>query len=317
MVERKVSDKEFTQDAPTTDDLRTRGSRLYDEAAKLDEVVAPEQMTTLATKLDEATKGYDALQHPKMERALTVIKSKIDEGKPVSMEEINTMRQQLGFAMEDINNRSQTMFAKKAQSALDKFVEGLGSEAGAKYGQARATWARLRKTEVLDEAIKKGERAASGAENGIRQEFRAILNNKKKRKQFNAEELKAIEDVAQGKFGRNVLRFLGKFGLDKNHALLGYAGIGGGAAAGGPLGAIFAPLVGTASQRAATKSTANAADLARAMAAKGAVPGTQEMGRRPSLLPATVPLGLQATGLNPEQFAPLLPSPHPLLPAAN
>ena len=140
---------------------------------------------------------------------------------------------------------------------------------------ARNIWARMKKSELIDTALEKASRQASGLENGIRIQFRQILNNPRLRRSFNADEIKLLDDVVKGDFSTNTLRRLGKLspgtGAQSNvlNAMMGTGlGAGVGGTLGGPVGAaIGAGAVqglGYGAQRGAEALTTRNARLAQA-----------------------------------------------------
>lgn len=129
---------------------------------------------------------------------------------------------------------------------------------------ARKLWGQLRRTELVDEAVAKAQNQGSGFENGLRTQFRSILNSPQKRKGFSPDEISAFEDVVQGTAKGNLLKKAGKLGIGQNAQSNGLASIVGF----GTLGPI-APIIGTMAQRSSEKSTQKAADFARALTASG------------------------------------------------
>jgi len=126
-------------------------------------------------------------------------------------------------------------------------------------------WRAAKKSEVLEEAMNKARNQASGFENGIRTQFRSILNNKRARKGFTPSEISAMQKVVRGGKAENIFKALGKFGLtdgQTSQMLMGSVGIGLGASVGGATGAIAVPLAGQVSKRLAQRMTSNNAKFA-------------------------------------------------------
>ena len=301
--------REFIKDAPTAKDIKAEGAALYQQARDANIAIAPDAYNSFLMKLDKSMKGMDSMLHPRMARVVELAKSRA--GKAIDLEELDTLRKQMGSATESLDNPSQTRLAKKAQSDLDDFIEDVGGKGGAKYGQAREAWGRMRRTELVEEAIEKASQNASGVENGLRVQFRQLLNNKKKMRGFSKAEKEAIKNVSEGKFTRNTLRRIGRLSPgsgQQGSMLLSTLGGAGGYAAGGIGGAMAVPAAGYVAQKLAEKGTRGAADLARAKVATGT--GIPDVSSSPNLLAPASPLLLQAAGLN----QPLIPSANPLLP---
>ena len=156
--------------------------------------------------------------------------------------------------------------------------------------EARQTWAQMRKTEVIERAIAKGKKAKAGVEAGLRAEFaklyRAHIDGNKKMRGFSADEIKAIEAVADGNMSANVLARIGSLsggtGSQRNMLnLMAGGGLGygagtmiGGPLIGGPLGAGAVAGGANLAQRLAQRGTQQRADMARAVTARRRDPRT-------------------------------------------
>ena len=157
---------------------------------------------------------------------------------------------------------------------LDDFVENSAGELGGVLKEGRALWARMRKAEIIEDAIERATSRAAGTEAGLRNEFSKLFRNKKMMRTFNTEEKAAIEAVFKGTAGRNALRILGGLSIGEGQrrnvlsALVG-GGVGMGLAGlGGGMAGLAGPaIVGGISQKLAEKATMRQAQLARAVAA--------------------------------------------------
>ena len=77
------------------------------------------------------------------------------------------------------------------------------------FMQGKALWARANKVGLIEDAIETARNQASGFENGLRVQFRRILNNPKMKSRFNEAELQAIQDVARGTGAANLAKLIG------------------------------------------------------------------------------------------------------------
>lgn len=141
------------------------------------------------------------------------------------------------------------------------------------------TWARARRVGLVEEAIYKARNQASGVENGLRTQFRALLQNPKTRNLFTAAEREAIEKVANGTGLSNLSRLLGTFGFDLGS---GRNAIGGalGLLAGGPVGAI----IGTGARKVSENMAVNAGRRAANVVATPNIPTAAQRLPSPMLL---------------------------------
>lgn len=183
-----------------------------------------------------------------------------------------TDKEMLGLLVQNIDE-----FADKISDSMVVGTPAARKAAQGKLTEARDLWKRARKSEMIDEAFFQAENQASGFENGLRTQFRALLKPRK-RKFFNADEIKAMQQVVQGGVTENTLKILGKlgFGVDgASNALGGSIGIGVGGMLGGPVGAMAAAAGATAARKGAEVATKNNAEFVRALVRAGKISQAQ------------------------------------------
>ena len=173
------------------------------KSGRVNDVLSPDTVAVL----DELTKVGDEL-------AAT--------GRGVTLGEMHDLRQIANELYSSPKPRDRVL-GPKVVEALDDFLDSLtANDIGGGIDPSRAvntlqdaigTWHVAKKAQTIEEAIYKAQNAASGFENGLRSQFRAILNNQKVRKGFSPDEIAMIEEVANGSVGANLLRLLGKFGF--------------------------------------------------------------------------------------------------------
>ena len=281
--------KEFVKLAPNTEALRRMGSEAFKKAEQAGVIIKPEAMRGQVDDIAgwAAREGIDPTLHPGATAALKRLVDVADE--PLSLDRVQTLRRILGSAAKS-QSPDERRIAYGMIERLDDFVGDLtpdkieaGNLASAAEDlvNARNLWARMKKSELLDTAFEKASRQASGFENGIRIQFRQILNNPRLHRSFSKDELKLLDDVVKGDFTTNTLRRLGKLsggtGAQSNmmNAMMGTGmGAGVGATMGGPVGAALGAGavqgIGYGSQRAAEALTTRNARLAQALMASGA-----------------------------------------------
>lgn len=266
----KSAKKLLTETAPTIDTLKTAARQVYKELDDMGAVIKSESVTKLSTQLKDTIikQGFDADIHPKVAAAL----NRFDaiKGTSRSTSEIDILRRVAQSAARS-TEPDEARLGNLMIGKVDDFLDGLkrqdfskyGKDIGLKYKDARQLWRRVRKSELIKEAFEKADLQASGFENGIRTQFRSILNNKKKVKGFTKEEIKTMRAFVKGSTLQNMAKMLGKFGLSEGQAsnmLMGGGGIMAGAHFGGPVGAILVPLVGQLSKKLAQKLTREGAE---------------------------------------------------------
>jgi len=200
-------------------------------------------------------------------------------GNAKTLTELDTLRKVARGAADSLDPSERRLGAIAIQK-IDDFLDDIpgevlgGKEAGKAYRAARDLWQRAKKAEVLEAAVVDAGSQASGLENGLRTQFRAISKkiNRGKLKGFTGEEKRAIEKVSNGTNAGNIARFLGKFGiLDgvTSRTLTTMGGIGIAGAAGGTGAAAAVPLVGQLSGFLAKRMTQGNAGMASAIVRAG------------------------------------------------
>jgi len=277
--------------APSLDNIRAAATRLYDQA---DTAVMPRQglLATAQTVQDDAARmAMDPMLTPTAARVVDNVTDAATSPEPnITFRELDILRRQAGIAAGDVANRPQAAIGMQVQEAIDQFVENADPGTAAIVQEARQLWGRLRRSEIIEQAIERAGRQASGFENGIRIQFRQILNNPKVARSFTQAERDAMEQVIRGTPVGNAMRWLGKLGVSltqNTNALGATLGAGAGFAAGGPIGAVALPALASVARAGAERTTTNAANALVPLIASGTVPNV------PRLAPA---MG-QAAGL--------------------
>jgi len=273
--ERKVA-KSIAEAAPDVGTIKDTARGIFQEIDDLGVMVKPETaselLQTVARKLQKG--GLDQQNTPKAYRALQRLQE-ASEGGPVSLGELDQIRKVAKSAASDIGNATEASLGVKMIDEIDDFLDSVeatklfGSEdavnVGSKYKIARELWGRARKSEMIQDAFEVAKNQASGFENGIRTQFRSILNNKKRARFLTEQEKQIMQDVVRGTKRTNFFKLLGKLGFSEGQAtglIGGSIGIGVGAHFGGPVGAVTVPLVGQVSKKLAQRMTAGTAEFA-------------------------------------------------------
>ena len=273
---RVPSTTQFIADAPSPDQLRGQGSALFEAAEKSGVKFKPAFYTKFVDDLLSrmVSEGADKILSPKVSRVADLLEK--SKGRSPSIQQMSILRRQFGNAAGSAD-AAERRLASIAIDKIDDFVESGASAVGGTLGEARAMWSRLKKSETIDVAIENAQAAQAGVEAGLRAEFKSLYRarNTKKMRGFTAEELAAIKRVALGTATTNTLRRIGSLGggLDQGRNMLNLmAGVAGGAAVGGPVGAALVPAAGYAAAKVSKARTSQSAALARAIAARGQTP---------------------------------------------
>ena len=287
------SNREFIEGAPSASQMQAQAATLFDAAQSSGVRFKPEVYNRfvddiLSRMVDE---GADKVLSPKVSRIADILVA--SKGRAPSIAELAILRRQFGAAAGSAD-RAEARLASIGIDLVDDFVESGASQVGGTLGEARALWARLRKSEMIDGAIENAQTAQAGVEAGLRAEFKSLYRarNTKKMRGFSDAELAAIKSVAVGDITTNVLRRIGSLsgGVDQSRNMLNLlAGVGAGAYAGGPIGAVAVPAAAYGAQRWAKARTSQSAALAQAITARGQTPRQAATMPPPSSAAARLP----------------------------
>lgn len=268
-------DSELAKSLPSIEQLKTASRQIFKEIDDSGAKLKPVATNALYQDAQDAARrlGVDRDVTPKAARALARIEELAGSNPTIS--EVETVRRIAQNAAKSLDPPDAAAGAALVDS-VDSFIDKLTPNAflsgrqapenlGPRFQEARKLWGRAKKAEMIEEAITKARDQASGFENGLRVQFRQIVNSKKKSRFFSKPELDAMKKVVQGTKSANLARVIGGLGISEGGArnILG-AGTGalaGGAALGTP-GAIIVPVVGQVSRQLAQKLTSNNAKFA-------------------------------------------------------
>lgn len=208
-----------------------------------------------------------------------------------TLHDIELLRRSLRNAAGNTLDKSSQALSSRLVDALDDAVDALSTSHVASSSQTgrpvvealkegREIYRTGVKAQMVEDAVQKAQSAASGVENGLRNEFRKLATNPRLSRNFSAVERDAIRNVAEGNFTTNAMRWLGTFGVpvDQGRNFLGSLTGGGvgatiGGLIGGPTGATIGgfalPAVGTAAKIGSARATQGLADVAEALVKAG------------------------------------------------
>ena len=259
--------------SPSTETLKDAARSIYKQIDDLGTKVSKRGMDTLSKTIESEIRqeGFSPRIHPKIDAVLQEFKLASGSAQPLT--EVEILRRVARSAAKSIDPdeaRLGTLLVKKVDDFMESLppmdlVGGDSVKVGGLYKDARQLWSRASKAEIIESSIERGSLAASGPENGLRNEFRSLLKNKKMQKTFSDEERAAMKLVVDGGPIRNTLKALGKFGISEDGAirmLIPGLGTAAGAAVGGPAGAAAIPLAGQVARTFSRKMTEKSAQQA-------------------------------------------------------
>lgn len=265
---------------PTKEALRAATDDAYKAAREAGVAYKPDALNTIRNRVEAAMQreGFDKDLHPDTAAVLRRLREQSEAGKPLSLEEVENLRR-VALNAEGALKPQDRRLASILVDTFDDATEGFGvgdtiagdsAQAQAILRQARDYHTRVKKSDEIDALVRRAELSApnfsaSGMENALRTEFRALAKNDKRMRRFSPEERQAIERVAKGDLPTNALRMLGKFA--PTGVVSAGLSSGAGFVVGGPVGATALPLAGLASRAGASaltkRNVQRAADLVR------------------------------------------------------
>ncbi|AZO45880.1 hypothetical protein EJ076_34755 [Mesorhizobium sp. M7D.F.Ca.US.005.01.1.1] len=281
------------QALPTAEDIKASAGYKDLKAPMKAAVVDKPTYQGIVNQLDGVAQDFGMVpeQHGAFETILARHAANAEKG-GASLQDLEILRRSLLNAGKAPLNPSAGELSRQLIGKLDETVNGLGGanlvNAGGQTADetlsalqdARSIWKTGVKSDIIEQAVERAKNAASGYENGLRNEFRKLLNNKTYKGTFNDTERVALQQVVRGTPTSNALRFLGGFGvpLDNGRNFLGSVMGGGvgstlGAAVAGPVGAaVGGPALiaaGTLAKQASSAMTGKSALLAEALVKAG------------------------------------------------
>ena len=271
------------ESAPEIEQIKLAASAVYKEIDDSGVTVKPDKFTSLVNDLEVKTRkaGIDTDVTPKAAGAMKRFRSELGSAKTLT--DVDTLRKVAQGVAGQLDNTEKAL-GNIMITEIDDFLDTLKSsdltkgtqtsaDTGKKFKAARKLWGRARRSELIQDAITRGEDVAAGAEAGIRNEFNRILRNKKLSKFIPMDEQQAMRGVVKGDFIQNMTRLVGKVGLSVDRSPNVFssivAGGGLGQVIGGSTGALIVPIVGTVSKQIAKKLTTNKARFVEAITRAG------------------------------------------------
>jgi hypothetical protein len=250
----------------TTAEFKAAAKSYYKQMEDAGVEIAPQATRRLSDEVATAAQkaNIDPTLHPRGTAALKRVQEVGD--KPLTFERLDQLRQivkEAGSSPDGGERRIAGILTDK----LDDFVEKLGGAevtagdaavAKSAIGKAQEIWSKFAKLETVDDLVERAKISApnfsaSGFENALRTEFRALAKNKQKMRTYTEREQEAIKKVAKGTVTSNTARAGGKFAPTGvvSTVLSG----GAGAAVGGGIGAVALPAAGFIARQLATVLT--------------------------------------------------------------
>jgi hypothetical protein len=289
----------ITRDAPDADALRAAGNAAYKAIDDADVQIKPEAFGAARQRIVDALRantGFDELPGPgsltpNTARTMEIMgqasgRMAAEPTAALPFKSLDQMRRQAGAAAGNVANKTDARAGVEVIQGLDDFVNRLGPDdvvsgdveaLKTMIPKARELWARMSKTQRIEDAIESGSNDyVSGAGSGIRNQFASILRNKKLARGFSDLELSAMRRVVNGTIPEQLINLAGG-GIGQ------IATMTGGTALGGLPGFLAGSAIAAGARKASKSVVTKNAEIARALIASGkaqALPQIPKMQRQ-------------------------------------
>ncbi len=280
-----TDEKLLREGAPDVDTLFDASRAIFDELEELGATIKPNQGMLLGSQLENAFRkvgGSPRTTRPTW-RLLEDYQDRITDPTkgPLELNELMEFRT-VAKNLAKSNDPAQAAPAIAMIDTIDDFIakaEGSiltnadkGTPLALRYKAARQLWGRARKTQELTRLFEKASDSEGLVENQVRTRVRALLNNDKKIKLYNDQEVAALKRIAHGTKQTNWIKTLGDLGFSSAQGfniLRGSIAPAVGATMGGTSGAVWAVGVTQAAKKASSMITRGRVGLAEALVKAG------------------------------------------------
>lgn len=272
------------RNAPTSEALRAQADAAYGAIDNANVQIRPEALGSARDRIIQALRantGFDELPGPgsltpNSARAMQIMgeageRMAQDPTAALPFRSLDQMRRQAGAAAGNMANKTDSSAGMQIIEGLDDMVRNLGPDdvvAGdvevlqEVLPKARDLWARMSRSQTIDDAIEASQDYLSGGASGIRNQFRRILRSDKLSRGFSDAEKTAMRRVINGSVPEQMLNLLGG-GLGQLGQVAAGLGIG------GVPGAIVGTATGMGARKASEIVAARNAEVVRALIANG------------------------------------------------
>lgn len=279
------------REAPDTEALRTAGRAAYQEVDDAGVQITPQAFDRLRGQLRDVARGagVDELPGPgsltpNSARALQIgdemaAGMATDETAALPFGALDQYRRQMGAAAGHVANRQDSAIGTQMIIATDDFVRNLMPDdvttgdidaLQSAIPKAREIWARLSRTQRVDDAIEMGQNYVSGETSGIRNQFARLLRDRRAIRGFSENEIKMLRRVVNGSVPERLVHMMGGYFGNLSSIIAGGAvGNAGGGPYAGLAGAALGGAVGQSFRRASEFIARQNAETARRVVASG------------------------------------------------
>lgn len=202
---------------PTAEELLAQSKANYDildkSSLQFNKNEFNQRMSLLPVHL-EATEGYVSGVYPKVDAAL----ARLQADRPKNVAEVTALRKIIGNAAGSADAAERRMghillddYDNYILNAPPSAIVSGDKAALDAWKTARADYAKVKKSELIEDIAARAEVSQSGKETSIAQGLSALAKNQKKMRFFTPDEQEAIREAAKGGTLQNLTKIIGKF----------------------------------------------------------------------------------------------------------
>jgi len=229
---KRLYDRAAGSPTATVDDLYKAADAAYKTADAAGVTFSPKSYDSMVDDINAKLKseGFVPKLNPTIANAVSVLDDY--RGQPQSLTQLKELRKGLSDlkASPEANTRR---LAGDIVSQIDSYIENpkagaviAGDEAGIKaLNEGRSMWARMRKSETVEDILNNVDLSKSDAATAIQSKFATLAANKRRMLGFSDAEQAAIRQIGEGKATPTTLNIISKLapGVDLKGLLIGGA----------------------------------------------------------------------------------------------
>lgn len=216
----------------TVEELKSAANAAYQKANASGITFTPKSYSNMVIDLNDTLKqeGFDPDLSPRVAKAVNILENRQDT--PQSLTELDNARKIVAQLKVDPDPNTRRL-AGIITDKIDEFVTKSGSNAVstgtpegiAALNEGRSMWARMRKSEAIEDILNNVDLRIPGAADTIRSQFATLAANKRRMLGFSEAEQAAIRRIAEGNATPTTLNIISKLapGIDLKGLLIGGA----------------------------------------------------------------------------------------------
>lgn len=224
--------KAVAEGAESIEQLKAQANDAYKVAEESGININKDQYSDFIDEVINSVSASSPVQRKALDKLMpeiAAVKEMLESsvGQQLGLSDMESLRRIAKIPAGNFNNPSQQEAAKKIINSIDELMENVTPEkvqgdlfesqanelVQQSYKTARSMWAKVRKTEAIDDIIEKAGSYAGGLESGIKNQLTSILRSNKKQASFSKPELDMMREIVEGTPMGNLIGGISQMGL--------------------------------------------------------------------------------------------------------